>query len=247
MDFAARHPPLHWLVVKASVLTNKVSSHLINIGHTKKALPYVLHAVLVMEVNVALRRPQYLAWRCQLASTACRAFDDLGLRDCALKLLKRFDESVSDLHRILKLDPVPLPKAVKSAIKDAEHDIHMLELQFALRGAAAADVTSALSAAKGDSHRTVALLRALAIPGRRALQTGDAPESLRGTLEVLNTLLFPRIEAASKALEMALGRADETPSDLEDRKVKGLKNSGAAFMPLTEYHTKEIALPIAPL
>ncbi|XP_062618793.1 cilia- and flagella-associated protein 54-like [Saccostrea cucullata] len=94
---------LCWLVYNGTVHIYSISRHLMSLGHSSRALEYLLWASMCMETSVPLLAVKYLPWRATLYTAVCQCYFDCKQSQHAEAFARRGLAKINELSNLENL------------------------------------------------------------------------------------------------------------------------------------------------
>ncbi|XP_056000170.1 cilia- and flagella-associated protein 54-like isoform X4 [Ostrea edulis] len=94
---------LCWLVYNGTVHIYSMSRHLMSLGHSSRALEYLLWASMCMETSVPLLAVKYLPWRATLYTAVCQCYFDCKQSQHAEAFARRGLAKINELSNLENL------------------------------------------------------------------------------------------------------------------------------------------------
>jgi hypothetical protein len=216
INCAVSNSSLYWAVYNATSQSHSLITQLILAGFARPVLPFAIHAALAMEAHTALRSPRFLAWRCTLVDSVCRAYDSLGATSLAISFIDRMLSDIHTLEHTFSLDPVPQPAEYIKQVARAKMSLSVTKTKFTARGTPAVALSSSLqNDLPCDHDKLSALLGALSSPGDRVVCRMNLPAALSGVVTALKEELKPLLAALQQEILQRHAAAGEGYSAAE--------------------------------
>ena len=128
------HETVAWLFLNGTVAIYEICEPLATLGYGRQTIEFLVFAAMVMDNVVTLSACRYLRWRLRLYTAICFSYEDQGKLESAKSLVAHAKDQVAQLRALEENDP-PIPSRVERQLKEAENDLGILYLKYAIADA----------------------------------------------------------------------------------------------------------------